>query len=97
MITAFWRDVNSHPIMTTIDTIPIDQIPFPQITVDLGPVSNPWGYIEKVYNHLEFVETDDPFGKKPLSKLRYTKTVTFKIKSMFHISLGLIFYILRMY
>ena len=70
MIKASWDDAATNPIMTTIDTISTAEIPFPQITVNLGPVSNPWGYIEKAYNHLKFVGSSDVYARKPPDPLR---------------------------
>ena len=46
-------EANRNPFITNFETMPIQSIPFPAITVDSGP-PDPWGYAEKILNGLAF-------------------------------------------
>ena len=37
-----------EPIVTTLDTTTVDQVPFPAITINRGGNLNPWGFTNKV-------------------------------------------------
>lgn len=49
MIMQSVRENYDNPILTTVDTKSVKEVPFPAITVDSGVITNPWGYIEKVW------------------------------------------------
>ena len=65
MIRSGLRDAEENPILTTMDTTDIENVPFPAITVRSQVLDerilnrertfvNPWGFIKKLFNHLKF-------------------------------------------
>ena len=50
--------------MTTIESVPTNKIEFPSITIDAGHVLNPWGFTEKVLDHVVFAKKEDLFAFK---------------------------------
>ena len=60
------EEAQQNPVMTNVETISGNKIPFPAITVDSGD-PDPWGYAEKLFDGLAF------YGKnKGGEKLRET-------------------------
>ena len=54
-----WQDFQNHPILTTTNTISVENVPFPAVTVDAGDILNPWGFTERV---LGLVEDPDHYA-----------------------------------
>lgn len=48
MLTQSMNESYYNPILTTIDTTSVKNVPFPAVTVDAGRILNPWGYVEKI-------------------------------------------------
>ena len=48
MLIQSMNESYCNPILTTIDTTSVKNVPFPAITVDAGKMLNPWGYVEKI-------------------------------------------------
>lgn len=57
LMSQFYRDWRENPIQTTVQSmaIPVAPVPFPAVTVcDDNIPLDPWAYVEKVSNLLEF-------------------------------------------
>ena len=52
--TEALNEARSNPIITTIDTGSVRDVPFPAVTINAGKILNPWGFIEKVLDLLYF-------------------------------------------
>ena len=61
LISRSFVETREFPIITAIDSISIRHVPFPAVTIDAGNVINPWGYVEKVLNVVDFECYDTPF------------------------------------
>ena len=51
-----WQSIeesHQNPVLTTIETISVKEVPFPAITVDAG-IPDPLGHAEKMFNELAF-------------------------------------------
>ena len=48
MLTQSIKESYDNPILTTIDTTSVKNVPFPAVTVDAGKILSPWGYVEKI-------------------------------------------------
>ena len=59
MIQANLMEAQSNPILTTIDTTEITNVPFPAITVASNKNVDPWGFSEKFFNALAFYDPTD--------------------------------------
>ena len=65
MINSSLEDAQANPIMTTIDTVDISNIPFPAVTVIPGeyPTINYKvdGFMKRLFDYVEFerYQTDD--------------------------------------
>ena len=47
------EEANQNPVMTNVESIPLQDIPFPAITINIGD-PDPLGYAEKAFNGLIF-------------------------------------------
>ena len=47
------EEARLNPVMTNVETIPVQNVPFPAVTIDSG-YPDAWGYAEKVFNGLDF-------------------------------------------
>ncbi|TRY68635.1 hypothetical protein TCAL_08884 [Tigriopus californicus] len=54
MVNRSLEEGRNNPIVTTIDTIPITRVPFPAVSIDAVEYLNPWGFITKLYNQVDF-------------------------------------------
>ena len=52
-------EANQDPILTTLTTTNIREIPFPAITINADSEINPWGFMEKILNQLAFYSHDN--------------------------------------
>ncbi len=61
IVRRSFQEAQDFPIITTVDSISIKDIPFPAITLDAGNIFNPWGTTEKLYNFIDFECYKTPF------------------------------------
>ena len=47
-------EANKEPILTTLHTTKIKEVPFPAVTIGGDANVNPWGFAEKLFNFLAF-------------------------------------------
>ena len=47
-------EANKEPILTTLHTAKIDNVPFPAVTIGGDSNVNKWGFAEKSFNFLTF-------------------------------------------
>ena len=61
------EEATLNPVMTNVETIPIQQVPFPAITINSGEPDtfNPWGYPENIFNGLAFMTNEEIYGELP--------------------------------
>ncbi len=59
MIAKGLQESYDEPILTTIETTDVKNVPFPAITIKGSDFVNPWGFIEKSLNMLAFMCLDD--------------------------------------
>lgn len=63
MFSSFLEESRANPVITTIDTKLVTDIPFPAIGIKVKRDSvNPWGFISKVYDQYDIIQEDDPYG-----------------------------------
>ncbi len=60
-----WRETDEFPIISTVDSISITDVPFPAVTVNAGDAANPWGTVEKLFNFVDFECYDSPHDCPP--------------------------------
>ena len=48
------EEANKEPILTTLHTAKIENVPFPAVTINGDANVNPWGFTEKAFNALAF-------------------------------------------
>ncbi len=65
LINQSFRETYNFPIISTIDSISINNLPFPAVTINAGDTINPWGTMEKLYNLVEFECYDYPWDCPP--------------------------------
>ena len=70
MVAESFNEAYENPILTTIDTTSVKDVPFPAISVDAGKVTNSWGFIEKALDLVDFECYDDPYDCTNSSSLR---------------------------
>ena len=70
--------LRENPILTTIDTTSVKDVPFPAITVDAGKVTNSWGFMEKAMDLLDFECYDDAYNCTNSTSLRQDFSGLFK-------------------
>ena len=51
------KEANEEPILTTLETTEVQNVPFPAITVGGDANVNKWGFVEKFFNFLTFYNT----------------------------------------
>ena len=54
MISTSIEENEREPILTTIETASITNVPFPAITVAADGRANPWGFVQKTFNMMTF-------------------------------------------
>ena len=54
MISTSIEENEREPILTTIETSSIINVPFPAITVAADGRANPWGFVQKTFNMMSF-------------------------------------------
>ena len=59
MISTSIEDNDNNPILTTIETTSIQNVPFPAITIGADGRANPWGFVQKTFNMMSFYGPDD--------------------------------------
>ena len=59
MILTSIEDNEKAPILTTIETISFEDVPFPAVTIAADERANPWGFVQKTFNMMEFYEPVD--------------------------------------
>ena len=47
-------EADKEPILTTLHTAKIDNVPFPAVTIGGDSNVNKWGFAEKIFNFLAF-------------------------------------------
>ena len=55
-----FSEAHKFPIISTVETISVKDVPFPAVTVNAGKVLNPWGFVEKMFRFVEFGCYDSP-------------------------------------
>ncbi len=75
------REAHDFPVITTVDRILINDVPFPAVTVDAGEVLNPWGYVEKVLGAVDYQCFDHPFDC-PAEKVALREDFHFLLKKV---------------
>ena len=74
LIIAHFQDADENPIMTNIQTISVQDIPFPAVTINSGPSpKDTWRYASKILNWLKF---DSYFNGKLVESNELTNKVT---------------------
>ena len=58
MIWTSIEDNNEEPILTTIETTSIKNVPFPAVTIAADGRANPWGFVKKTFNMMSFYGPD---------------------------------------
>ena len=48
------KEANEEPILTTLETTEVQNVPIPAITIGGGANVNKWGFVEKFFNLLMF-------------------------------------------
>ena len=48
------KEANEEPILTTLETTEVQNVPFPAITIGGDGNVNKWGFVEKFFNSLMF-------------------------------------------
>lgn len=54
MIVQTMNEVYENPLTSSVQSIPINDIPFPAITVEVDEDLNPWGYTEKALDLVDY-------------------------------------------
>ena len=56
LIFAHFKDSDENPILTNIETISVQELPFPAVTINADPLSrhDSWRYVSKILNGLKF-------------------------------------------
>ena len=70
MISTSIEDNEKEPILTTIETTSIQNVPFPAITIGADGRANPWGFAQKTLNMMSFYGPDDEAVIEDSSELR---------------------------
>ncbi len=78
-----YKEANDSPIITTVDSVPIQKVPFPAVTINAGRVLNPWGFVEKVFSLVDYECYDTPYNC-PESKEKVRKDLHFLFKDIMH-------------
>ena len=79
LIRRSFQESYDFPIISTLDSISVVDVPFPAVTIDAGEVQNPWGLIEKLFSHVDYNCYESPYDcppdkEAPLEDLRpFTK------------------------
>ncbi len=81
LIQQSTRETEQFPVITTVDTVSVKRVPFPAVTVDAGGVLNPWGYVEKAHNAIDYECYDVPFDC-PADKERVRADLNFLIEAV---------------
>ena len=71
MISTSIEDNEKKPILTTIETTSIQNVPFPAITIGADGRANPWGFAQKTFNMMSFYGPDDEAVVADSSELRH--------------------------
>ena len=58
MILTSIEDNEKAPILTTIETISFEDVPFPAVTIAADERANPWGFVQKTFNMMTFYGID---------------------------------------
>ena len=58
MIWTSIEDNNEEPILTTIETTSIKNVPFPAVTIAADGRANPWGFVKKTFDMMSFYGPD---------------------------------------
>ena len=67
MIQAGLNEAKTNPLSTSIELVPVSEVPFPAITINTDQDVNPWGFLESTMNRLAF---DDKYEWNISMKLR---------------------------
>ena len=59
MIYTSIDEFEREPIITTLETTSVVNVPFPAITIRGSAQANPWGFTEKIFNMLTFYDPTD--------------------------------------
>ncbi len=78
MLYQSFDEGRKFPILTTVDTINVNKVPFPAITVDAGEVVNPWGHAERLIDLFDYECYDTPYGCPEKEALREAGMVVIK-------------------
>ena len=74
------EDNEKEPILTTIETTLIENMPFPAVTIATDGRTNPWGFIEKTFNMMTFYGPENEGVFEESKELR--KEFQFLVKEM---------------
>ena len=50
-------EANRNPVLTTVETVPVKDVPFPAVTIDSGD-PDPWAPTERLFNAFTFESSD---------------------------------------
>ena len=70
MILTSIEDNEKAPILTTIETISFEDVPFPAVTIAADERANPWGFVQKTFNMMEFYQPADDRYEDGLTELQ---------------------------
>ena len=70
MLVTSFNESYEFPVLTTVDTTSVNDLPFPAVTIDAGEALNPWGFAEMGLNFLAFECYPDPGECKNATELR---------------------------
>ncbi len=76
MINTSLQEARASPLVTTVNSISVKDVPFPAITIDAGKYQNHWGIVEKLFRFVDFECYDSPYDcpadkEAPLSDFRF--------------------------
>ena len=54
-------EARDFPIITTVESVSVREVPFPAVTINAGDAINPWGPTEKLFRLVDYECYDAPF------------------------------------
>ncbi len=85
-----FREANEFPIITTVDSLTVQEVPFPAVTINAGNVLNPWGFVEKMFSLVDYECYETPYDCSE-SKENVRKDLDFLINKVVREFFGKVF------